>query len=296
MKPISVINTITIHRKGMTMKVSATNVLHPLTLAVIGLLATTAGAADWSDNSIGYRYASAQSEPGVSDKVAKNILNFTHVSGDKLGMNLFTIDLLKSNAVDPANGGAQGAQEWYGFYKRSFSLTALQGEPVTLGGLAKDVSLTVRVDAGAKNTTFAPAPRKLRAGLNAAMPVSAGFWDVGIDAYKESNNNGIVGKTVSFDVAPAFTSAWAIPAGPGTFQGFLDVVGPKGNDGFGAKTKVETLLRATYMFDIAGPKSGLKAGVGVEHWNNKFGCNNGSARPANSCKASSPLLLVEYHM
>ena len=89
-------------------------------LSIASALSIGAQAADWSDNSVGYRYAPSQSEPGVSDKVKKNILTFTHVSGDKMGMNLFTIDLLKSNSVDPSNGGASGAQEWYGFYKRSF--------------------------------------------------------------------------------------------------------------------------------------------------------------------------------
>lgn len=263
---------------------------------VAALLCGSAFAADWTDNAIGYRYVSAQSEPGVSDKVAKNIFSFTHVSGDKLGTNFFTIDLLKSNSADPANGSAQGAQEWYGFYKRSFSLSALTGNKGGYG-FVKDISLTARFDAGAKNTTFAPAPRKLRVGASAAMPVPAGFWDVGLEIYKESNNNGIVGKSVSFDAAPALTSAWAIPVGGiGTFGGFLDIVGAKGNDGFGAKTKMETLLRATFMFDVAGPKSGLKAGVGVEYWNNKFGCNNSASFVKDSCKATTPMVLVSYQL
>jgi hypothetical protein len=47
-----------------------------------------------------------------------NILTFTHFSVDKLGINFFTIDLLKSNSVDPANGGSSGAQEWYGLHQR----------------------------------------------------------------------------------------------------------------------------------------------------------------------------------
>lgn len=264
-------------------------------LSAVAAVSLGAQAADWSDTSIGYRYAPSQSEPGVSDEVRKNILNFTHVSGDKLGTNLFVIDLLKSDSVDPSNGGAAGAQEWYGFYKRSFSLTALSGKSTTFG-FAKDISLTGRVDAGAKNTTFAPAPFKVRLGLSAAMPVSAGFWDVGIDLYKEKNHNGIMKKDVSFDTVPALTSAWAIPVGPGTFGGFLDVVAPKGKDGFGNETKTETLLRATYLFDVGGAKSQLKAGLGVEYWNNKFGCNNATNPVRNSCKATTPLLLVEYHL
>lgn len=271
---------------------------HSKLAALLAALAsvTSASAADWSDNAIGYRYAPSQSEPGVSDKVAKNIVSFTHVSGDKLGTNFFTIDLLKSNSADPANGGAGGAQEWYGFYKRSFSLNAMTGNK-TGYGFAKDINLTARFDAGTKNTAFAPAPRKLRVGVSAAMPVSAGFWDVGVEAYKESNHNGIAGTSVSFRTAPALTSAWSIPVGGiGTFGGFLDVIGPKGNDGFGAATKTETLLRATLMFDVGGSKSGLKAGFGVEHWNNKFGCDNATSFVKNSCRSTTPLLLAEYHL
>lgn len=265
-------------------------------LALVVLLAASSGAmaADWSSNSIGYRYAPSQSEPGVTDKVSKNILSFTHVSGDSLGGNFFTIDLLKSSSKDPANGSAQGAQEWYGFYQRNFSLSAMTGNK-TGYGFAKDLSLTARVDAGAKNTTFAPAPLKLWLGMEAAMPVSAGFWNVGVSAYKETNNNGIAGKSVSFKVAPALTSAWAIPVGGmGTFGGFASVVGPKGKDGFNVETKTETLLQAKFMFDVMGPKSGLTAGVGVEYWNNKFGCDNKIATNKGYCKATTPLLLATY--
>ncbi len=264
-------------------------------LCLASAMSMGAYAADWSDTSIGYRYAPSQSEPGVSDGVRKNILNFTHVSGDKLGMNLFSIDLLKSDSADPSNGGTNGAQEWYGFYKRGFSLTALSGEKTTFG-FAKDISLTGRLDAGAKNTRFAPAPFKVRLGLSAALPVTAGFWDVGIDLYKESNHNGIAQKNVTFDTVPALTSAWAIPMGPGTLGGFLDIVAPKGKDGFGEETRTETLLRANYLFDIGGAKSQLKAGFGVEYWNNKFGCINAVSPVRNSCKATTPLLLVEYHL
>ena len=129
-----------------------------------------------------------------------------HVSGDNLGSNFFTIDLLKSSSVDPSNKGPSGAQEWYGFYKRSFSLSALTGNKGGYG-IAKDLSLIARFDAGTKNTTFAPAPRKVRLGMSAAMPVTAGFWDVGLEVMKESNHNGVVGKDVSFSSAPVFTTA-----------------------------------------------------------------------------------------
>lgn len=266
------------------------------TLLFVLLASGSAMATDWSSNSIGYRYAPSQSEPGVSDKVSKNVLTFTHVSGDKLGSNFFTIDLLKSSNVDPSNGGGTGAQEWYGFYQRNFSLSAMTGNKDGYG-FAKDLNLTARIDAGTKNTAFAPSPLKLRLGMSASMPVSAGFWDIGVEAYKETNHNGIVGKSVSFKVAPALVSAWAIPVGGvGTFGGFASIVGPKGKDGFGVETATETLVRATFMFDIMGPKSGLTAGLGVEYWKNKFGNNNAIAGVKNSATATTPLLLVEYKL
>ena len=269
--------------------------------ALLSLLlgCSAAMAADFSVNSLGYRYAPSGSEPGVASKVSKNIFTFTHVSGDSLGSNFFTIDLLKSAANDPANGGASGAQEWYGFYQRNFSLSAMTGNK-TGYGFAKDLSLTARIDAGAKNTKFAPSPLKLWLGAAASIPVSAGFWDIGVAAYKETNNNGIVGRSVSFKVAPALTSAWAIPVGGvGTFGGFASIVGPKGKDGFNNDTKTEVLARATFMFPVMGPKSNLTAGFGVEYWSNKFGCDNGnlvSAVVANSCKSTTPMLLVEYKL
>ena len=260
------------------------------------LLCAGAGAADWSDNSVGYRHASHQSEPGVSSKVKKDILTFTHVSGDRLGTNFFTVDLLQSHAPDYAAGGTDGAQEVYGFYQRSFSLNALMDRKGGWG-FAKDLSLVGRFDFGTKNTAFAPRPRKLRLGLSAAMPVSAGFWDIGIQAYRETNHNGFAGRDVTFKTAPALVTAWAIPVGGvGTFGGFVDIVGPKGKDAGGADTVTEILARAMFMFDVGGAKSGLKAGFGVEYWKNKFG--NAPATVAfapGSTKATTPLVLVEYH-
>ena len=83
-----------------------------------------------------------------------------------------------------------------------------------------------------KTAESARAGRKYRLGLVAALPVSAGFWDLGLSIYKESNHNGIVGRDVRFDPTWSLTSAWSLAAGPGAFGGFLSVTGPKGRDGF----------------------------------------------------------------
>jgi len=73
------------------------------------------------------RAVSEQSKPGVADSVSKNVMNFNRVSGDNMGTNFFTIDLLKSSSENPCNKGPNGAQEGYGFYKRSFYLSAMTG-------------------------------------------------------------------------------------------------------------------------------------------------------------------------
>ena len=104
---------------------------------------------------------------------------------------------------------------------------------------------------------------------------------------------------MSFKTAPALNSAWAIPvAGIGTFGGFVNIVDPKGKDGYGGQTATETLIRATLMFDVLGPKSGLSAGAGVEYWNNKFGCDSSISNGGfnGKCTSTTPLVLVSYKL
>jgi nucleoside-specific outer membrane channel protein Tsx len=268
------------------------NIRFAFTLTV-ALAATAVGAraANWSDASVGVRYGTQFAEPGVGTGIAKTIFNFSYIGGDSLGTNFFTGDLLQSDDKDPEAGGGGGAQEFYGIFQRGFSLGALSG---TQGGYGpfKDLSLTIRADLSSKNTQFAARVRKLRPGISASLPLAEGFWDVGVQLYHETNHNGIVGKDVHFKTTWALASVWSVPAGPGEFGGFLDVVGPKGQDGFGADTKTEVLLQMHYLFKVGS--TGLKAGVAYEYWNNKFG-NEAVADPTGGSKASTPMLMAEYH-
>jgi hypothetical protein len=266
-------------------------------IALVLLAAMAAGvqAADWSSSSVGYRYAPKSIEKGL-DTVRKDIFNFTNVSGDKLGTNFFTIDYLKSASGDPATGtnDPEGAHEYYGFFQRNFSTTKLTGKQQGFGYF-KDIHLNLRVDAGSKNTTFGGSPIKFRPGVNFDMPVSAGFWNVGVDIYKEWNQQGgssSVPAQVTFDTTLALSSAWAIPVGPGTFGGLVGIVGPKGKDQFGSQTETETFIRATYMMGVNGPKSDLKVGAGFDYIRNKFG--NNATKCTNGCTGTTPLLLVQY--
>ena len=80
---------------------------------VIAGLSVVTHAADWSDSAVGVRGGTGFADPGITKDFTKTILSFEHVSGDKLGTNLFVLDVLKSSSADAAVGGGGGAQELY---------------------------------------------------------------------------------------------------------------------------------------------------------------------------------------
>jgi len=265
-------------------------------LAVSLLLAAPASAlaADWSDTFAGYRVGTKFHEPccGTTD-IRKDILSLTHVSGYKYGLNFFTADFLMSDDNDPAANGGGGAQEVYAVYRHQLSIGAVSGKSLAFGPI-KDIAFTIGGDFNSKNDAFAPRVRKMVFGPTFKFAVP-GFLDVSLLYRTEQNHNGIVGSSVQFDPTYGVSIAWGIPikAINSKFDGFLDYIGPKGQDGFGFDTKAETLARAYLMYDIgslAGKAGTFYIGVGYEYWNNKFGGN-----PNNYGKTNAPMLAAEAH-
>ncbi|MFN0296574.1 hypothetical protein ACKVE0_03370 [Acinetobacter albensis] len=255
------------------------------------LIVPTSGfASTWNDNSVSVRYGTEFSEAGVGKDISKTIFNFTHASGDKYGTNFFTVDNLISDKKDLAANSDDGAQEIYGFYQRTLLLSSipqLKSEYDTLNSLAA----FGRVDYGSKNTTFASRPRKYYLGLTMPIPIKTGFWNVGLAAYKENNHNGIIGKEVEFDTTWAVSSAWNVPYGPGSFGGFINMIGPKGNDGFGNNTKTETLFRVSYLFDVGS--TNIKIGPAYEYWRNMYG-NDEQLDGTHGSKGNVPMLISQF--
>lgn len=271
-------------------------------LLAAGLVAATAGtatAADFSDTFIGYRYSSSYTEPGIAQDVPKHIVQLGHFSTYKYGTNFFSLDILRSLENDPACCGpdASQAQELYLTYKHALSYSKVTGSKLSLGPI-RDGLLMFGFDAGTKDTRFAPRPLKLVIGPAVSFALPAGFLEVSLLAYKESNNNGIVGREVDFDPTWQLGAAWAVPFTLGTsavFKGFVSITGEKGKDGFGNDTATETLLRTSVQWDL-GVLAGLNkgtvfAGVGYEYWKNKFG--NQPSVPGS--KTSAPTLHAEWH-
>ena len=266
--------------------------LHLLACAGLAASGLAAHAAEWSDNSIGIRAGSTFAEPGIpGSSIGKTIFSFTHASGDKLGKNLVIGEVLQSSDKDPAVGGSGGAQEFYGLYRRTFSLTKLTGSAVAFGPV-KDVNLVGRIDRQTKNISFAPRARKFMLGTSVDFDVPKGFVESGIYAYSESNHNGVVGRDVNFKTTYFLDTSWMIPFNVGTparWRGTFAYTGAKGKDGFNADTKAETRLATAVLFDVGG--SGLSLGLGYEIWRNKYG-NNQDVTPG--AKHNTALLLAEY--
>ena len=270
-------------------------------LAVAGFATFTLSshALEFSENIIGFRMGGTYSEPGTSkDNIGKNIYSFTHVSGDKLGKNLVVAEVLQSTKNDPANGGVGQATEFYGLYRRTFSFSKMTGKAVGFGPV-KDVSLVGRLDMQTKNISFAPAAKKVIAGVSFDFDVPKGFVESGIYLYNVRNHFYIapaLNGDVQFKNTYMLDTSWLIPFNVGTpakWTGSLAYTGPKGRDGAGNQTKAETRLFTSVMFDI-GTNTGFAVGVGFEAWRNKYGNAPATTPVAGSTAHNTALLLAEY--
>ena len=271
-----------------------------MALAAISATQSPAHAeGGFSSDSVELRYGTKFKEPGTANgaDIQKDIVNYTHFNTDKYGSNFLTIDALFSNRKDPANNGTAGATEFYAIYRRDWSMSALTGMKLSIPGFIRDVNLHMGGDANTKNTTFAPEKRLLVIGPQIAFDVPNGFLNVSVNYSKEWNYNGIVGQSVNFHPALESETAWSIALGTYvSFNGFFNVVAPKGKDGFGNQTKMEILTRPELMFDV-GQLGGLKPkkvelGVAYEYWSNKFGNDAGTNVGA---LANTPMMIGRVH-
>jgi nucleoside-specific outer membrane channel protein Tsx len=269
--------------------------------ATVGLAlpASQAQAQIFQDNAIEYRYGTQFQEPGNGKDIEKNILNYTHVDGYKWGGNFLSIDYLMSAGNDPANGGGEGAREIYAVYRHTLSYNKISGHKGGWGPIT-DFGLSLGGDVNSKNDAFAPGKRLAVAGPYIAWAVPVGFLNTSFNWCKEWNHNGIVGVGVTFDDHFCFEAAWSIPVNlhftTMKFNGFFNVVTPKGKDGFGNETKTEILTRPEIVFDIGQMighrKNFIEVGVAYEYWLNKFGNDNATTPGA---LARTPMFVGRVH-
>jgi nucleoside-specific outer membrane channel protein Tsx len=285
-------------QKGQTMK------LRQFLFAAAALLATAAQAwadGNFSDTSAGVRDAPFASNPGGgkgSRDVNKIILNLGYFGTYDYGSNFFNVDILFSNANEPALNSPGGSTEFYAVYRGQLSPDKIFGLNTKFGPI-QAVNFEFGGDAEAENTQFAPDKKLLIAGPNFHLDMPAGFLNIGVHISKEWNNNGIVGRAVSFAAAPEFEFVWLYPLKftglPLDFRGFMNIVLPKGKDGFGGNTYTEILARPQLQLDIGAlmynkpHKPDLY--LAVEVWEHKFG----NSSQLSGSEEITPEVGIEVH-
>lgn len=275
-------------------------------VAILGLVSQSVRAQNSSDFSLEYRYQPFAREPGVANSehpngidINKHIATVSYVNVGKYLAQFINIDVLKSDSRDRANNSKQGAVEVYALYRGNASLNAIFDTNNFTFGPIRDVTFEFGGDINTKNTAFAPQKNLLILGPNIHLNVP-GFLNIGLHFSKEWNNNGIVGRSVSFD--PAFELE-IVGATPLTFtglplrvEGFFNLVTPKGRDGFGNRTATEILAEPRLTLDLGAlaldrPKF-LDVSVGYQFWYNKFG--NQHPRVPGSL-VNTPFLATRVH-
>ncbi len=260
--------------------------------AVLALVAGRAQAQNFTDTSMGVRWGAFYANPGGGEgsrNVNKTIVNLGLFNVWDYGSNFASADILFSNANEPANNSSGGSTELYGVYRGQLSPDKIFGINTGFGPI-QAINFEFGGDAETENTAFAPNKKLLVVGPNFHINMPAGFLTVGVHFSKEWNNNGIAGALaaqgvpgvhtpVSFSPAPEFELVWLYPLAftglPLDFRGFLNAVGPKGQDGFGGNTYWEILSRPQINLDL-GKMLFNKPHVpdvylAVEFWQHKFG-------------------------
>jgi nucleoside-specific outer membrane channel protein Tsx len=272
-----------------------------LFVAAMVLTASQAWAQNFSDTSMGVRDGPWVSNPGGgkgSRDVNKIIVNFGHFDVWDYGSNFFNVDVLFSDANEPAYNSPGGSTEFYAVYRGQLSPDKILGLNTKFGPF-QAINFEFGGDAESENTQFAPDKKLLIVGPNFHIDVPAGFLDIGVHFSKEWNNNGFAGRAVSFAAAPEFEFVWLFPMNftglPLDFRGFTNIVLPKGQNGFGGNTYTEILARPQLQLDIGTlmynkpHKPDLY--LAVELWAHKFG--NSSELSGSS--EITPEIGVEVH-
>src|SRR5882724_3343203 len=226
-------------------------------LASALLVCGSAWAAEWSDTALSWRYGTKFAEPFNSEDIKKNIIALTHASGYKYGINFFNVDMLMSDAKDPANAGTStvGAQETYVVYRNTVDAAKVTGSDYKLG-IMRSWGGTFGFDYNAKTDAgYNSKKRMLVLGPTVMFDVP-GFLNVSVLALWESNapHNDFSGTSVSryhYKTHPVLDMNWGIPIAAGfSFEGYADFIAAKGKDEFGGDTAPETHIDMQVMYNL----------------------------------------------
>lgn len=282
---------------------------HFLFAAALAITATQARAQGFSDTSVGVRDGLTVSNPGGekgSRNVNKVIFNLGHFDVWDYGTNFFNVDALLSNPNEPAYNSSGGSTEFYAVYRGQLSPDKIFGLSTKFGPISA-INFEIGGDLESENTQFAPNKKLLIAGPNFHFDLGAGFLNIGVHVSKEWNHNGFCadacakpGGPVDFHATPEFEFVWqyslkGLTGLPLSFGGFMNVVAPKGKDGFGNNTYTEVLARPQLSLDVGSMwfNKPHKPDIylAVELWEHKFGNSN----KLSGAEEVAPEIGIEMH-
>jgi nucleoside-specific outer membrane channel protein Tsx len=237
------------------------------------------------------------------------VLNFTHFDVWAYGTNFFTVDWLKAtngkappfgtpaapcDAFDPpGTERCAGFTEIYGLFRSTLGLNQLTGTKMFAAGPLTNIELVVGSDLNTDNTTLGSAKRSIQGGLqfDFATPYK-GFFNVGVFAYKEWQNDGFAALFAGTDGKVDFDTTWAvemlyvqplgfIPSIPLTYKALVVIHGDKGCGevcgpiGPGLVRTTEYLTQQTLALDLGqlawNQPGKLSVWAAYRYWKNKFG-------------------------
>ena len=278
-----------------------------LIVAALALVSSTsASAAEWSDTSISYRVGTKFAEPFNPVDIRKNIFALTHASGYQYGSNFFNVDLLQSDSNDPGSlTQHSGAQEVYAVYRNTLDIGKVRGVDMGFGPVS-GVGITGGFDWNSKNDVGYNSRKRMLVLGPTLMWKVPGFLNTSLLVLHESNApsgafapiSNVTGR-YTYKIHPMLTAAWGIPVADRVkFEGFANLIAPKGRDEVGNQTGTETNIDMQLMADVGdyvgAKKNTFRIGIEYQYWNNKFG-NTSATTGGKGQRASTPMLRAEAH-
>ncbi len=278
-----------------------------LAVAALALVSSTsASAAEWSDTSISYRVGTKFAEPFNPVDIRKNIFALTHASGYKYGSNFFNVDLLQSDSNDPGSlNQHSGAQEVYAVYRNTLDIGKVRGVDMGMGPVS-GFGITGGFDWNSKNDVGYNSRKRMLVLGPTLMWKVPGFLNTSLLVLHESNApsgafapiSNVAGR-YTYKIHPMLTASWGIPVCERVkFEGYANLIAPKGRDEVGNQTGTETNIDMQLMADVGdyvgAGKNTFRIGVEYQYWNNKFG-NTSATTGGKGQRASTPMLRAEYH-
>jgi nucleoside-specific outer membrane channel protein Tsx len=208
-------------------------------------------------------YGTEFQEPGIAEDVAKLAGTFENASGWSWGSSYFFVDITRSDEHDAH------ASEVYGEWYPSASLGALTGRDLS-AGILRDVSVTLGINAGTKNTGADPLVYLPGVTFDLKLPGFA-FFSIGTYAYIDDGrfsgqDNGC--HETTYQVTPSWSLPFSLGKAKLSFDGFVDFIGEHGD----CVSQVLSQLQLKVQVASFGSKPDtLHAGIEWEYWDDKFG-------------------------